>query len=260
MMWMSWFMTAVDSGPLPGWQSDGRSVPKMGYGLRMIEGMRIQHRWLWWAAIAAGATYLPASWLLPAGPMITAWKGAGVALLALWAAQQARSLDGWLLVTVLTLGAAGDVLLEVSGLTTGALAFLAGHLVALALYARNLRPLSWKADGPIAFGRLLIIPVLAFVFPADRASAPGIALYAAGLGAMAAMAWLSAFPRSRVSLGALFFAVSDLLIFARLGPLAGSIIPDLLVWPLYFGGQALIAIGVASALGPRAPSITTLRR
>lgn len=203
------------------------------------------------AAVMAGATYLPASWLLPNGAALVAWKGAGVALLALWAAMQARTADGWLLAWVLALGAAGDVLLEVAGLTTGACAFLAGHLIAIGLYARNLRPLSRAADGPIAAGRLLIIPLLAFTFPDDRAAAPGIALYATGLAAMTAMAWLSAFPRRLVSFGALLFAVSDLLIFARLGPLAGSIIPDLLVWPLYFGGQAMIAVGVARRLAVR---------
>ena len=95
-------------------------------------------------------------------------------------------------------------------------------------------------------------PLLAFSFPTDRLAAPGIALYATGLAAMAAMAWLSDFPRSLVSFGALLFAVSDLLIFARLGPLAGSIVPDLLVWPLYFGGQAMIAWGVARSLATNA--------
>ncbi len=208
----------------------------------------MQYRWLFWIAIIAGASYLPATWLLADGPALIAWKGAGVALLALWAALQARSSDGWLLVAVLVLGAAGDVLLETAGLTTGAVAFLAGHLVAIALYARHLRPLSWRGDAPIAVGRLMIIPALAFAFPADRAAAPGIALYATALGAMAMMAWLSAFRRSQVSLGALLLAVSDLLIFAQLGPLAGSVIPDLLVWPLYFGGQALIAWGVAAGI------------
>lgn len=215
------------------------------------EGVAMAGKWVWGAALIAGASYLPASWLLPDGPALVVWKGAGVALLSLWAASQARSLDGWLLVAVLALGATGDVLLEVAGLTTGALAFLAGHLVAIALYARNLRPLRWQADAPIAIGRLVIISLLAFASPADRAAAPGIALYATGLGAMAAMAWLSDFPRKWVSFGALLFAVSDLLIFARLGPLAGSIIPDLLVWPLYFGGQAMIAWGVAGALARR---------
>lgn len=202
------------------------------------------------AALIGGTTFLPASWLLPDGAPLLAWKGAGVALLALWAALNARTSNGWLLVAVLALGAMGDVLLEVAGLTTGAIAFLAAHLVAIGLYARHLRP-DWRGGLPIAIGRLLIIPALAFVFPADRAAAPGIALYATGLGAMAAMAWLSAFPRNWVSFGALLFAVSDLLIFARLGPLAGSIIPDLLVWPLYFGGQAMIAWGVVGTLAKR---------
>lgn len=212
----------------------------------------MRDRLIFWAAIVAGASYFPATKLLADGALLVVWKGAGVALLALWAAVQARSVDGWLIAAVLALGAAGDVLLETAGLTVGALAFLAGHLVAIGLYARHLRP-DWRSGLPIAVGRLLIIPVLAFLFPAERAAAPGIALYATGLGAMAAMAWLSDFPRNRVSLGALLFAVSDLLIFARLGPLAGSIVPDLLVWPLYFGGQALIATGVVRALA-EAPS------
>jgi uncharacterized membrane protein YhhN len=49
------------------------------------------------AAIAAGVSYL-ASWALhlPTAEA-TAWKGSGVGLLALYAATQARSLDGWLL-------------------------------------------------------------------------------------------------------------------------------------------------------------------
>ena len=48
-----------------------------------------------------------------------------------------------------------------------------------------------------------------------------------------------------MALGAVLFVVSDLLIFARLGPLAGSAIPPLAIWPLYFAGQVLIATGVA---------------
>ena len=203
---------------------------------------------LFWAAMIAGASYLPASWLFADGPMIWAWKGLGVGLLALWAAMQARSRDGGWIAAVLACGALGDVLIDAAGLTTGALAFLAGHVLATILYLRNRRDEAWRMAAPIALARLIVIPTLAFAFPADRAAAPGIALYAAGLGAMAASAWLSRFPRRLVSLGALLFAVSDLLIFARLGPLAGSVVPDLLVWPLYFAGQALIAWGVVTTL------------
>ena len=206
------------------------------------------------AAIIAGTAYLPATWLFADGPALTVLKGMGVGLLAFWAAARARSVDGWLIALVLAFGALGDVVLNAAGLTSGALAFLAGHLVAIGFYLRNRRTLSWAADAPIAIGRLILIPVIAFILPADRAAAPGIALYATGLGGMAAAAWLSRFPRNLVSFGALLFAVSDLLIFARLGIMAGSIVPDLLVWPLYFVGQAMIAWGVVNSINTAKPA------
>ncbi|HET6972025.1 MAG TPA: lysoplasmalogenase family protein, partial [Phenylobacterium sp.] len=91
------------------------------------------------AAIVAGVSYV-ASWFLPLPvPVAVLWKGAGVAFLAAYAGLNARSLDGWLLAAVMALGAAGDMLLETSGLTVGALAFLAGHVAAVALYLRNVR-------------------------------------------------------------------------------------------------------------------------
>src|SRR3546814_10762347 len=80
-----------------------------------------------------------AAWFGWSGPGVIAWKGAGVALLAAWAVSAARDLDGWLIAVVLALGAAGDVLLEAAGMIAGAAAFLAGHLVAIWLYARNRR-------------------------------------------------------------------------------------------------------------------------
>ena len=97
----------------------------------------------------------------------------------------------------------------------------------------------------------VLIPIVAFLLPADRAAAPGIALYALGLGTMTAAAWASSFPRYRVGLGAVMFAVSDLLIFARLGPLAQSALPGLLIWPLYYFGQFLICTGVIGELRAR---------
>lgn len=208
----------------------------------------MRHNLILIAALIAGATYLPVSWLLPGGTGMLVWKGLGVGLLALWAAANARTAAGWWIAAVLALGALGDVLIEGVGLTSGALAFLAGHVLATALYLRERRRIWTRALIAVALARVTVIPTIAFLLPADRSAAPGIALYALGLGAMAASASLSRFPLRRVSLGALMFAVSDLLIFARLGPLAGSSLPDLLVWPLYFAGQALIATGVVDTL------------
>jgi len=195
---------------------------------------------LFWAAVIAGLSYWPGSHLALDHGLLTVWKGAGVGLLAAWASVPARSLDGWLLAAVMALGAAGDVLLEAADLKVGGAVFLAGHLVAIWLYLRNRR-----ADAH--WWPLLLVPAviaISAMLPADRSAGPGIALYGLGVSAMAAFAAISRFRIAAV--GALLFVLSDLLIFARLGPLAGSWIPNLSVWPLYFVGQALIAWDVAS--------------
>lgn len=204
------------------------------------------------AALVAGTSYV-GGWFLPLPPAAAvAWKGAGVALLAVYAALNARGVDGWLLAAVMAFGAAGDMLLETSGLTVGALAFLAGHITAVALYLRNAR--TGLKPPELVFGLALVplIVVTAFLLPLNRAGAPAIALYATGLSLMAASAWLSRFPRALTAAGALMFAVSDLLIFLRTGRHALDILPmGLAVWGLYFAGQTLICLGVTRTLANR---------
>lgn len=196
-------------------------------------------RWIWWAAIVAGVSYFFAGRLGVDGAAAIVWKGAGVGLLAAWAATQARAFDGWLLATVLALGAMGDVLLETHGLIVGAVAFLAGHVVAIALYLGNRRVTTSGSQKALAAVLLIGTPLISWLLTRDA----GVTLYATGLGAMAAAAWVSRFPRYRLGLGAVLFVISDLLIFLRMGPLAGSAIPDLTIWPTYFAGQALIVWG-----------------
>lgn len=200
------------------------------------------------AAVAAGVTYVY-SWtlgldLVPA----TVWKGAGVGLLALYAALAARDRLGWLLAFVLAAGATGDVLLAVAGLTAGAVAFLVGHLAAVGLYLSRRRDPSTPGDLAAAAAILAAAVFGAWTLPADRELAPLAALYAVGLGAMAASAWISRFPRAWVGLGAVLFVASDLFLFARVGPLAGAPWIDLAVWATYFGGQTLICLGATRFL------------
>lgn len=221
----------------------GKGAGKTGEG-----GLTARRDPLLLASIVAGATYLPAYWLLPHGPWLVAWKGAGVGLLALWARRSVPTREGVWIAAILLMGAIGDVLIDTVGLVSGAVAFLDGHVLATIFYLRHRRKEPLTRWAPIASARLTVIPVLAFSFPDDRTAAPGIALYALSLGAMAASAWMSRFPRNRVSLGALLFAVSDLLIFAKMGLLRDSIVASLLIWPLYFAGQALIAMGVVFTL------------
>ena len=216
--------------------------------------MRVAN-WVLAAAVVAASSYV-LGWFLPIPDWVNvAWKGAGVSLLAVYAALNAKNLDGWLLAVVMAFGALGDMLLETHGLVTGALAFLAGHLTAIALYLRNRRPAA-AVDWAVAAGIVVSVTVAAYLLRPERARAGLIALYALGLAAMAAAAWLSRFPRALVAAGARMFCVSDLLIFLRTGRPALDILPiGLAVWGLYFAGQALIAVGVVRALasGSRQP-------
>lgn len=199
-------------------------------------------------AVAAGVSYV-ASWQMDLPPLASMlWKGAGVSLLALYAAFRARNLDGWLICAVMAFGALGDMLLEAAGLTVGAVAFLVGHLIAIWLYLRNRRQALSRSQLLFA---ILLVPatgILAFLLPTDRGLAASATLYSMSLAVMAAMAWTSRFPRALVGAGALMFVVSDLLIFARAGPLEHASWIGLAIWGLYFAGQTLICVGVTRTL------------
>lgn len=205
-------------------------------------------RAFWWAAILAGVSYM-----IPVlgdwhGPGVTAWKGAGVALLAIWAAQQARSTDGWLIAAMLAAGATGDVLLDIFGLKVGAIAFVIGHLLATGLYIRNRRPAPTASQRVLAWLLPPAVVLIAWAITAPHPDWPIAAAYVAIAAIMAATAWLSRFPRYRTGIGALLFVVSDLAIFAGQAELLPVELRRLSVWPLYFGGQALIAWGVVRTL------------
>ncbi len=182
------------------------------------------------------------------------WKSAAVGFLVLYALRRHPSFDAKLLAGVMAFGSLGDMLIEID-LTWGAIAFVGGHLAAIWLYVRNRR--ENLAFSQKAFAILLIpfIVFIAWILPADRSAALGIAVYALFLAAMAAMAWTSVFPRTRVGAGALMFVLSDLLIFAEIGPLASSNIPWLLIWPLYYFGQFLICTGVIQTLRKDIPCV-----
>jgi uncharacterized membrane protein YhhN len=206
----------------------------------------MKSRWILIAAVVVGASFFAAARFGISGPLLVAWKGAGVALLAAWCTVNARGLDGWLIAGIMALGALGDVLIEWR-LEAGAGAFLIGHLFALLLNFRNWRQRITFSQRLLA---ALVVPAAVFIAVTlvPPASMTGVAIYTFFVAAMAAAAWTSRFPRYRTGIGAMLFLASDLLIFARMGPLAGSSLPDLLIWPLYFAGQVLIAYGVVRTL------------
>ena len=201
-----------------------------------------QRPWLL-ASLVAGISYwfVADSWI--PGLYLILWKGAGVGLLAVYAWRHHPVADAHRVALVMALGAVGDMVLVVNFIG-GAVAFLLGHMVAIALYLRHRRQRLGQGEKGLAAATLLTVPAASFALT----GAPEVALYALGLGGMAAAAYASDFPRGRVALGAAMFAISDLLIFAQMGPLADSAIPRLLIWPLYYFGQFLITVGVIGAL------------
>lgn len=206
---------------------------------------------LWLAAsLIAGLSFWPAmDWGLPL-PARIAWKGAGVALLAVHGWARGQEPDRRWLAAIMALGALGDMGIELSQ-TLGAAFFLVGHLVAIRFYWRHraARPGILLWIGAVLV--LLAVPAAGWVLPCYPGDRPATLLYATTLAGMTASALLSRFPRGLVGFGALMFAASDLLIFARMGPLAFSPLPHLLIWPLYYAGQALITLGVLAGPRPR---------
>ena len=212
----------------------------------MPERAPIEHRaWLLASLLAGISFYFVKDAHLPPAAFVM-WKGSGVALLAVWALLQPRNLDVLFIALVMALGAAGDMLLEWNQ-TAGAAAFLAGHVVAIWLYLRNWRPNITFSQRMLAS---LVVPVSVFV--AAKCSPPAqqtaTAIYAFFVSGMAASAWTSRFPRYRTGIGAMMFLASDLLIFGRFGPLANSMLPGLLIWPVYYFGQFMICTGVIGSL------------
>ena len=209
-------------------------------------------RWLWWLALAGGISFFFAVYPRLDGPAIWAWKTSGVGLLALWAAANARERNGWLIVAALGFGALGDWLLDAKGLETGAVAFVVGHVIAIALYLMNRRPQTTPSQRLLGW---LAMPATLVIVWAMLSPAPGwwhAAVYSLFVAAMAGAAWTSRFPRYRTGIGAMLFLASDLFIFAGEGGVISKDARIWLVWPLYFAGQALIAWGVVSTLSKEA--------
>jgi len=181
-------------------------------------------------------------------------KGFAVGLLAVYAYLRHSGPDARILVWVMGLCALGDMVMEFY-LILGGLVFFLAHVFSLSLFLRNRCEVITRSQ-KIAAVVLLVAPMLmGFILPADRESALQVALYGLSVGAMAASAWVSNFPRYRVGVGAAIFVLSIILLFAELGPLANSAIPDALIWPSYYLAQFLICTGVIQTLCKRNPQL-----
>ncbi|QDH34831.1 lysoplasmalogenase family protein [Porphyrobacter sp. YT40] len=211
-----------------------------------------QRPWLLASVAAATAFYFLSDNPVFEGTWGLAAKGASVGLLALYVLlrvpQGRHRADGLLLAAALALAAAGDVAIELDFLTGGAF-FAAAHVVAVALYLRNRHKRPSPVQKLIGAALLVGTPLVSWLL----SGAVEIAIYAAFLGAMAASAWMSHYPRYRVGSGAVLFVLSDWLIFSRMGALDLEPAPTLLIWPLYYAGQLMIATGIVQCLRGEQP-------
>lgn len=211
-----------------------------------------QRPWLLASIAAATAFYFLSDNPVFEGTWGLLAKGASVGLLALYVwlrvPQGRRGIDGGLLVVALTLASAGDVAIELDFVVGGAF-FTAAHLVAVGLYIKNRHKRPSPAQKMIGAALLIGAPLVSYLLSGQML----VAAYAAFLGAMASAAWMSHYPRYRVGSGAVLFVLSDWLIFARMGPYDLALLPDLLIWPLYYAGQMMIATGIVQCLRGEQP-------
>lgn len=211
-----------------------------------------QRPWLLASVAAAVAYYFLRDNPIGEGLWGLLLKGAGVALLALYVLLRVprgkHHGDGLLLVGALALGAAGDMAIELDFLAGGA-CFAAAHVVAVVLYLRNRHQRPSPTQKLTGAALLIGTPAVSWLLSGQV----DVAVYAVFLGAMASAAWMSHYPRYRVGTGAVLFVLSDWLIFARMGPVDLEPLNTLLIWPLYYAGQLMIATGIVQCLRGEQP-------
>lgn len=211
-----------------------------------------QRPWLLASIAAATAFYFLRDNPIGEGTWGILAKGASVGLLALYALVRVphdrRGIDGAILVLALVLAAAGDMAIEID-FTVGGAFFVAAHCAAVVLYLRNRHQRPSPVQKMVGLALLVGTPVVSFILSGQAI----VAIYASFLGAMAAAAWMSHYPRYRVGTGAVLFVISDWLIFSRMGAYDLGPLPDLLIWPLYFVGQVMIATGIVQCLRGEQP-------
>jgi hypothetical protein len=198
--------------------------------------------------IAALAFYF--LWNNPIGGLwLIAIKGAAVGSLAIYTWRWSVGVDGTILTVALALSAAADMAIELWFEVGGAI-FALAHVVAVGLYWKNRREMRSASQNLLGAALLIATPVISYLLSDNFL----VGIYGLILGAMAASAWTSRFPRYRVGLGAVLFVMSDWLIFSRMGAFDLGVLPDVLVWPLYFAAQLMIATGIVQTLRGERPA------
>ena len=192
-------------------------------------------------------------------PEIFLWpiKGSACAFLAVYAWLRHSGSEARQVALAMTIAAIADMAVEFD-LRVGAAIFVIFHIVMIRLFAAHSRGHQTGRDTVIFLALLMLPALIGYLLTRSTGLGWLTAIYAGVLGIMAAAAWASSFPRWTVAAGAMLFALSDLLIFAGLNPLAESRIVELMVWPIYYLGQFLMAVGVVTTMRKRHPELAVV--
>ena len=179
-------------------------------------------------------------------------KGLAVALLAAWVARSSLARrERWLLASALAFGSLGDVLLAASAalFAAGLGAFLIGHFLYILLFWTG-RPKPSRL--PLVDTAMLVALALfagamsLYLLPSTGSLAPAVAVYMGALTGMVALSLVRQLPERWVFLGALLFMISDTVLavgkFKAPLPMA-----EWIIWPTYYVGQLMIAVGYLRA-------------
>jgi len=176
------------------------------------------------------------------------WKAIPLAMLAIYAFQRHLGSDGTILSGMLAIAAMADGMSQLA-YTAAATLMAFSFLLAIWLYSRNRRDHVVFSQKLLAGVLIGILPALAWFLLMGEIGQVVVTGYALLLGIMAAMAWTSRFSRYRVGLGAVLLVIAGLMFFAITGPiLRGSPLLTILIWPIYYAGQLMIATGVVGRM------------
>lgn len=181
-------------------------------------------------------------------------RGAACVFLMIYCLVRHSSADARLLAWALAAYALGNMAMEID-LQVGAMLLFLGHCFAIGVYLRHKRAALTGTQSWVCGLTLIFTPLIAWLLTRQTDFSWQAALYGLALGGMASSAWASTFPRYRVGAGAMLLVVSDILILAGAGPLAGAFVPEYLVWPIHYLGLFMICTGAIQTLRKRDPEL-----
>ncbi|WP_191249723.1 lysoplasmalogenase [Kordiimonas sediminis] len=182
-------------------------------------------------------------------------KTTPVALLALLALINIKSVDHAILFFALAISALADYLIAqptVDAFMNGLLTFLVVQIIYIFLFLKNRLPAKDVTPMRLRLASLMwAMTILAIfvMYPDLDSESYNVVIYSFSLTAMATAALISRFPFTMVGVGAVLFYISDSLIGAQQFMNA----PDYLgyiVWATYYVAQVLITLGVLIGKGP----------